>query len=223
MVDNKLATAAPTPMDVAPVDTEGWSGEAEAMALRQGRNSMQCYKYGGKGHVARECATPKRKGNAAGRGGGGGAWTRDGKKGDGKGMGPFIGALWSGGTAGRHAVECTVRRPRTMLRQSRSLRWWDEFGTRCSCQGETRGPWLRRRYHFQGGESVRGLRGESHRWRSFGGEIEGRMVVWLEVPMVYDIWLSHRFGAWAEAVDEDEGDEVTYSAALNETPSLGKH
>jgi len=138
MVSNKIAASTgPAPMDVGRVDwgaDDLYCGECEYEVDAVGAHT-QCYKCGGYGHLARDCATPV-EAKGKGKGKKGDSWGKGGKGGDGKGKGAdgkgkgnqywskgagkgqggagkagggYQGTCWKCGQVGHKAAECWVR------------------------------------------------------------------------------------------------------------------
>jgi hypothetical protein len=97
---NRISMATPTPMDIGQIgsrcEDHEWpfegEGEGEDYEVDAVWGDSVCHRCGGRGHFARECATPKGGGKGAGKNGGFGG---KGRKGDGKNSG-FGGKGWKG-------------------------------------------------------------------------------------------------------------------------------
>ena len=114
-VSNRVASGAQSvPMDIGEVD---WQ-EEEDWCVDAVSAETQCYRCGGKGHMASKCATPiskgKGKGQDKGKGKGKGGLNGDGGKSGGKSGGKggkaggkgYQGTCWNCGKVGHKSAEC---------------------------------------------------------------------------------------------------------------------
>ncbi len=67
VVDHRKAQYMPTPMDIANLDEDWGNEEYEEVRLDEVGRS-QCYRCGGTGHMARDCATPEARTKGKGKG-----------------------------------------------------------------------------------------------------------------------------------------------------------